>query len=66
LCPEDFKDGDRVRHVNRDEWGTVKIDGKGHVVVTFDKPNSRGHKSVVIFDANWFKVYPNGLERRRD
>lgn len=63
MRPENFKDGHRVRHVNRDEIGTVKITGEGHVAVTFDKPTPRGHKSVGVFDYNWFKIYPNGLQR---
>jgi len=64
MSPESFKDGDRVRHRSRDELGTVKITGEGHVMVTFDKPTPSGKKSVGIFDRNWFEVYPNGLELR--
>ena len=56
-----FKDGDRVRHVSRNEVGTVKVLGNGNVQVTFDNPTPRGNKSVGEYDADWFRIYPNGL-----
>ena len=62
MKPENFKNGDRIRHKSRDELGTVKITDEGHVMVTFDKPTPRGGQSVGIYDYNWFEVYPNGLE----
>lgn len=61
MRPENLKNGDRVRHLSRDEVGTVKITNEGHVMVTFDNLTTRGNKSVGIYDANWFEVYPNGL-----
>lgn len=61
MRPENFKNGDRVRHISRDEVGTVKITEEGHVMVTFDNPTPRGTKSVGIYDYNWFEIYPNGL-----
>lgn len=63
MRPENFKDGDRVCHINRGELGTVKITDEGHVMVTFDNPTPRGAKSVGIYDYNWFEVYPDGLQQ---
>lgn len=63
ITETDFKTGDRVRHVSRDEVGTVTILPTGNVQVEFDKRTLRGNKSVGIYDPNWFRVYPNGLVR---
>lgn len=63
MKPENFKDGDRVRHTSRGELGTVKITNEGHVMVTFDNSTPLGHKSVGIYDYNWFEIYPNALQQ---
>lgn len=57
----EFKTGDRVRHMSRGEAGTVTVRPNGDVQVDFDNPTPKGHKSVGIYDANWFRVYPGGL-----
>jgi hypothetical protein len=56
-----FKTGDRVRHVSRDELGTVTILENGDVQVRFDKPTPKGRPSLGVYDAIWFRTYPNGL-----
>ncbi len=56
-----FKTGDRVRHASRREVGTVTSLPNGDVQVDFDNPTPKGRKSVGIYDANWFRIYPNGL-----
>jgi hypothetical protein len=58
-----FKTGDRVRHVSRDENGTVTILENGDVHVRFDKPTPKGRASVGVYDRLWFEIHPNGLER---
>lgn len=58
-----FKTGDRVRHVSRDEVGTVTVLENGDVKVLFDKPTPKGRTSIGIYDKIWFGIYPNGLER---
>lgn len=62
MRPENFKSGDRVRHVGRDEMGVVKILRNGDVRVEFDKPSPSGNPSIGVYDANWFSTYPNGIE----
>lgn len=57
----EFKTGDRVRHVSRDEIGTVTMLENGNVKVNFDNPAPNGRKSIGEYDANWFRIYPNGL-----
>lgn len=57
----DFKTNDRVRHVSRDEVGTVIVLSNGDIRVEFDKRTPRGNRSVGVYDPNWFRVYPNGL-----
>lgn len=56
-----FKTGDRVRHVSRDEVGTVTVLENGDVKVKFDKPTPMGRASVGVYDTIWFQIYPNGL-----
>lgn len=57
----DFKTGDRVRHVSRDEKGTVTILDNGDVKVRFDKPTPSGRASIGVYDELWFRLNPNGL-----
>jgi hypothetical protein len=56
-----FKTGDRVRHVSRNEVGSVTILKNGNVQVEFDKPAPSGRKSIGEYDPQWFRIYPNGL-----
>lgn len=58
----DLKTGYRVRHVSRDECGTVTILPNGNAQVIFDNPTPGGRVSIGEYDENWFKIYPNGLE----
>lgn len=59
---EVFKAGDRVHHIGRKEDGTVlPFDTTGVVRVEFDKPTSRGNKSIGEFDEGWFRTHPNWL-----
>lgn len=60
MRPENFKDGDRVRHSSRGELGTVTI-LSGAVQVRYDKPTPKGIPSVGMYDEKWFELYPNGL-----
>jgi hypothetical protein len=58
---KDFKPGDRVRHVSRDELGTVeRVDDYVHV--RFDKPTPRGAASRGEYDELWFSKFPRGLQ----
>ena len=58
---KDFKPGDRVRHVSRDELGTVeRVDDRVHV--RFDNPTPRGTVSRGEYDELWFSKYPSGLQ----
>jgi len=59
---KDFKPGDRVRHVLRNELGTVeRVDE--HVHVRFDKPTPRGAVSTGAYDELWFSIHPRGLQK---
>lgn len=54
--------GDRVRHIGRNEEGTVlPFDTAGVVKVLFDKPTPSGAKSIGEFDQVWFMTHPNWL-----
>jgi hypothetical protein len=57
----EYQPGDRVKHLSRDEIGTVSILPNGDIQVDFDNPTPKGRKSVGIYDANWFRLYPNAL-----
>lgn len=58
----DFKDGDRVRHIGRDEIGTVKLLENGSVQVTFDKPTPSGRPSIGEYDDVWFSTHDDWLQ----
>lgn len=54
----DFKTGDRVKHISRDQVGTVTILENGDVSVQFD-----GSKFPGIYDVGWFESHPGWLIR---
>lgn len=56
-----LKVGDRVRHVGRNEDGTV-VNTIGYIKVDFDKLSPRGHRSVGQYDEKWFAMYPRLLQ----
>lgn len=57
-----FKAGDRVRHIGRNEAGTVlPFETAGVVRVEFDNPTPRGSKSIGEFDEAWFRIHPGWL-----
>lgn len=56
-----FKQGDRVRHIDRNENGTVLWVHDGVVTVEFDNPTPRGSVSVGEFDEVWFKTHEGWL-----
>lgn len=56
MNPESFRTGDKVRHMSGKEGQVINVNDVG-VHVDFGRPGLRG-----IYDANWFRLHPNGLE----
>jgi len=56
-----FKIGDRVKHIGRNEYGTVISTDDGVVDVEFDIKTSRGAVSIGRFDERWFASHEGWL-----
>ena len=56
-----FKVGDRVKHISRNETGTVTSIDNGEVVVEFDGRTPAGNVSIGRFDKRWLESHHGWL-----
>ncbi len=59
---EDFKEGDRVRHIGMGERGTVTIvESSGIIRVEYDRVGEHGRHWIGAYDRDWFRLHPDLL-----
>jgi hypothetical protein len=57
----EFKIGDRVKHVLRNQEGKVYSIEEEGLHVHFDSRTPRGNIAVGVYDDDWFRLHPDML-----